>query len=245
MSDVIFIAHRGASGQGHSPENTLPAFKEAINIGVDCVECDVHCTKDGQVVVMHDAALNRTTDTKCSIVNMTLDEIKKADAGSWYSSDFVGVRVPTLSELLEITKGKVINVIEIKPENITEKVVKEVEKANAINDVILQSFYPQVVKAVSELNPKIPRALLIGGQIRISKIAGIMSLIQQTLDVGATALNVTSKIVSQKLINEVHKRAMSIWSWTVDDEKEMKELIKMGIDGITSNYPERLMTFRT
>ncbi len=245
MSDVIFIAHRGASGQGHSPENTLPAFKEAIKIGVDCVECDVHCTKDGQVVVMHDAALNRTTDTKGSIVNMTLDEIKKADAGSWFSSDFAGVRVPTLSELLKITKGKVINVIEIKPENITEKVIKEVEKASAINDVILQSFYPQAVKAVNELNPKIPRALLIGGQIRISKMTGIMSLIQQTLEVGATALNVTSKIVSQKLIDEVHKRAMSIWAWTVDDQAEMKKLMEMGIDGITSNYPERLMTFRT
>lgn len=245
MLDVIFIAHRGASGQGHSPENTLPAFKEAIDIGADCVECDVHCSKDGHVVVMHDATLNRTTDTKGCIKDMTLDEIKKADAGSWFSKDFVGVRVPTLSELLEITKGKVINVIEIKPENITEKVVKEVEKANAINDVILQSFHPQVVKVISELNPKIPRALLIGGQIRVCKMAGIMSLIQQTLEVNAPTLNVTSKIVSQQLIDEVHKRAMGIWAWTVDDKAEMKELIEMGIDGITSNYPERLMALRT
>ena len=244
MSDVVFVAHRGASGRGHSPENTLPAFKEAIYIGVDCVECDVHCTKDGQIVVMHDATLDRTTNSKGNIADMTLEEIKKADAGSWFSSEFAETRIPTLGELLEITKGKVINVVEIKAENITEKVISEVEKAKAINDVILQSFSLQTVKAIQGLNPKIPRALLIGGQLPINKMSGIMSLIQQTLEVGATTLNVTSRIVSRKLINEVHKRAMGIWVWTVDDEVEMKKLIKMGIDGITSNYPEKLMALR-
>jgi len=245
MSNVVFIAHRGASGLGHSPENTLPAFKEAIDIGVDCVECDVHCTKDDQIVVIHDATLNRTTNIKGSIADMTLDEIKKADAGSWFSSEFKGTQIPTLSELLVITKGNVINVIEIKAENITEKVINEVEKMKAINDVILQSFSTQTVKSIQEINPKIPRALLIGGQIPVRTMSGIMSLIQQTLEVGATTINVTSRIVTQKLINEVHKRAMSIWAWTVDDELEMKKLIKMGIDGITSNYPEKLIALRT
>lgn len=244
MLDVIFVAHRGASGRGHSPENTLPAFKEAIGMGVDCVECDVHCSKDGQVVVMHDSSLNRTTDSKGAIIDMTLEEIKKADAGSWFSGVFAGVRVPTLSELLQITKGKVINVIEIKPENITEKVIKEVEKADAIDDVILQSFYPNVVREAQEINPHIPRALLVGGQLPTTRISSIMSLIHQALEVGATTLNVSSKIISQNLIKEVHKRAMSIWAWTVDDESEIKELIDMGINGITSNYPEKLMSYR-
>ena len=245
MSDVVFIAHRGASGRGHSPENTLPAFKKAISMGVDCVECDVHCTKDSQVVAIHDATLNRTTNMKGAVVDMTLEEIKKADAGAWFSNVFSGVCIPTLSELLEITKGKVINVIEIKPENIAEKVVQEVEKAGAVEEVILQSFYPKVVKDVQKFNPKLPRALLIGGQLPVSRISSIMSLIQQALEVGATTLNVSSRIVTQNLIKEVHKRAMSIWAWTVDDETEIKGLIDMGIDGITSNYPEKLLTFRT
>jgi glycerophosphoryl diester phosphodiesterase len=114
----------------------------------------------------------------------------------------------------------------------------------AIDEVILQSFSTQTVKSIQEINPKIPRALLIGGQIPVRTMSGIMSLIQQTLEVGATTLNVTSRIVTQKLINEAHKRAMSIWAWTVDDELEMKKLIKMGIDGITSNYPEKLIALR-
>ncbi|MEK7396246.1 MAG: glycerophosphodiester phosphodiesterase family protein, partial [Candidatus Poribacteria bacterium] len=194
MTDVVFIAHRGASGKGHSPENTIAAFREAINIGADCVECDVHCTKDGQVVVMHDSTLNRTTNKKGTIAEMTLEEVKQADAGSWFSSLFTGERVPTLGELLELTKGKVINVIEIKPNNITKRVIEEVEKANAVNEVILQSFYPEAVKAAFEINPKIPRALLLSGQLQVMRISSIMDLIYQTTQVGASTLNLPYKI---------------------------------------------------
>ena len=106
MLDVVFIAHRGASGKGHSPENTIAAFREAINIGADCVECDVHCTKDGQVVVMHDGTLNRTTNKKGAITEMALEEIKQADAGSWFSSLFTNERVPTFGRIACISKRK-------------------------------------------------------------------------------------------------------------------------------------------
>lgn len=245
MTDVVFIAHRGASGKGHSPENTIAAFREAINIGADCVECDVHCTKDGQVVVMHDSTLNRTTNKKGTIAEMTLEEVKQADAGSWFSSLFTGERVPTLGELLELTKGKVINVIEIKPNNITKRVIEEVEKANAVNEVILQSFYPEAVKAAFEINPKIPRALLLSGQLQVMRISSIMDLIYQTTQVGASTLNLPYKIITQNLIKESHKRGMNVWAWTVDDESDMKSLINIGIDGITSNYPERLIPLRS
>ena len=245
MSDVIFIAHRGASGKGHSPENTLSAFKEAINIGSDCVECDVHCTKDGQLVVIHDGTLNRTTNKKGAIAEMTLEEVRQADAGSWFSSSFTGERIPTLRELLDLTKGKVITVIEIKPENITDKVVREVEKADAVNEVILQSFYPKAVQAVQELNPRIPRALLISGQLPVIRLTSIMALIHQTLEVGASTLNLPYKIITPNLIRESHKRGMSVWAWTVDDEPDMKELIVMDINGITSNYPEKLIALRS
>ena len=244
MQDVVFIAHRGASGRGHSPENTLSAFKEAISIGSECVECDVHCTKDGQVIVIHDGTLNRTTNKKGAVAEMTLEEVEQADAGSWFSNSFVGERIPTLRELLELTKEKVITVIEIKPENITDKVVQEVEKADAVNEVILQSFYPKVVQTVQELNPKIPRALLISGQLPVIRISSIMGFIHQTLEVGASTLNMPYKVVTPNLIREVHKRGMSVWAWTVDDESDMKELIAMGINGITSNYPEKLIALR-
>jgi len=244
MREVVFIAHRGASGKGHSPENTLSAFREAINIGVDCVECDVHCTKDGHVVIIHDSTLNRTTNKKGAVAEMTLEEIKQADAGSWFSTLFTGERIPTLGELLELTKGKAISVIEIKPNNITKRVIEEVEKADAVADVILQSFYPEAVKSAFEINPMIPRALLISGQLPVIRMSSILDLIYQATQVGASTLNLSYKIITPNLIKESHKRGLNVWAWTVDDESDMKELIDIGIDGITSNYPEKLMSLR-
>lgn len=240
MSDIIRIAHRGASGHGYAPENTLAAFREAIQNDVDGVECDVHCTKDEQAVVIHDHKLNRTTDRNGVIKKMTLDEVKKADAGSWFDPLFAGERIPTLRELLELTKGKVITVIEIKPDDITDKVVQEIENAAATDDVMLQSFHSSVVRSAQELSPQIPRALLIGGKKVISKLSDILDLIQGAAEVGAGVLNLSSKIITPQLIKESHRRGISVWAWTVDDEAEMSRLATMGVDGITSNYPNRM-----
>ena len=242
MLDIISIAHRGASGSGHAPENTLAAFREAIKIGVDGVECDVHGTKDGDLVVIHDNNLARTTDMSGIIENMTLDEVKKADAGSWFDPRFAGERIPTLREVLELAKGKAITVIEIKPENITDKVISEIERAAAVEDVIVQSFHPDVVKEAQELNPNIPRALLIGGKKAVKKPTAILKLIQDTAEVGAGALNLSSKVITPHLVEESRRRGISVWAWTVDDEEEMKRLVAIGVDAITSNYPKRLQS---
>ena len=244
MLDILFIAHRGASG--YAPENTLAAFREAIEIGADGVECDVHCTKDGQVVVIHDYVLNRTTDAKGLIKQMTLDEVKKADAGSWFDPQFAGERVPTLREVLELTKGKIVTVIEIKPDNITDKVVGEIENAAAVDDVVLQSFHPSVVRRAQELNPQIPRALLVSGRKAIGRLSKYrhgmpcLYLIQKAAEVDAGVLNLSSKIITPQLVKESHRRGISVWAWTVDDEAEMKRLAAMDVDGITSNYLKKL-----
>lgn len=239
MSRIICIAHRGASGQGHAPENTLAAFREAIEIGVDGVECDVHCTKDEQVVVIHDNTLNRTTDKRGAVGKLTLDEIKKADAGSWFDPVFTGERVPTLRELLELTKGKVITVVEIKRDGIADKVIKEIEDADSVEEVVIISFYASALKDAQEINPRIPRALLEAGKI-VKKSSNMVGLIQKAAEVGAGALDLSSKIITPRIVEESHQRGISVWAWTVDDEAEMKELAEMGVDGITSNYPQRL-----
>jgi glycerophosphoryl diester phosphodiesterase len=240
MSDIVCIAHRGASGHGHAPENTLAAFRAAMEIGVDGVECDVHCTGDGHVVVIHDSTLDRTTDMSGVIEKMTLDEVKKADAGSWFDPRFAGEHVPMLREVLELTREKVITVIEIKPDNITDEVVKEVEKAAAAGGVVLQSFHPGVVRDSWEISPQIPRALLVGGKSAVRRLSDVLDLIQKAAEVGAGALNLSSKIITPQLIEESHRRGISVWAWTVDNEADMKSLAAMGVNGITSNYPEKL-----
>ena len=240
MKDIVRIAHRGASGDGHAPENTLAAFQKAIEMGVDGVECDVHCTKDDSVVIIHDNTLNRTTDIKGIVEEMTLDEVKKADAGSWFDPRFAGERVPTLRELLELTKGRAITVIEIKSENIADKVVKEIKDSRAESEVVIISFHASALRDAQEIYPRIPRGLLIGGRKAIKKPAGILDLIQQAAEAGASILDLSSKIITPSLVRESHLRGVGVWAWTVDDEVEMKTLAEMYVDGITSNYPEKL-----
>ena len=236
---LIRIAHRGASGHGHAPENTLAAFQKAIEIDVDGVECDVHCTADGEVVVIHDHTLNRTTHSKGHVEKMTLTEVKKADAGSWFDTRFAGERIPTLREMLELTKGKAINVVEIKPEGITDRVIKEIEKAGAVAEVVIISFHASVLRDAQKINPMIPRAFLMGGKRAIKKPPAILELIQQAVEIGG-ALSLSSKIITSQLVRESHRRGVGVWAWTVDDEVEMKKLAEMGVDAITSNYPDRL-----
>ena len=239
MSDVIRIAHRGASGLGHAPENTLAAFQLAIDIGVDGVECDVHCTKDGHVVVIHDHALDRTTDSKGSLDKLTLDEVKKADAGSWFDPRFSGERIPTLREVLKLTKGKALTVVEIKQTGIANKVIREIEEAKAVDEVVLISFHASALQDAKKINPRIPRAFLLGGRKLIGKRSAIMDIVQQAAELGS-ALDLGSKIISPNLIREAHLRGIGVWAWTVDDEPEMRKLAEMGVDAITSNYPDRL-----
>jgi glycerophosphoryl diester phosphodiesterase len=237
---AVSIAHRGASGKGHAPENTLAACQKAIQMGVDAVECDVHCSKDGHIVIIHDKELKRTTNMDGIVSEMTLDEIKKADAGSWFDARFAGELIPTLKELLQITKGKVIAVIEIKQENIVDKVIKDIEEANSIGESIIISFHASVLREAQKINSRIPRALLISGEEPVSEISAILNLIHRAAEVGAGTLNLSRKIITPQLVKEAHLRGMGVWAWTADDEEEIKKLLEMGVTGITSNYPERV-----
>ncbi|MFQ6042905.1 MAG: glycerophosphodiester phosphodiesterase, partial [Candidatus Poribacteria bacterium] len=220
MIDAVCIAHRGASGRGHAPENTLAAFQKAMEIGVDAVECDVHRTKDEHVVVIHDKNLKRTTDMDGVIAEMTLSEIKKADAGSWFDPRFSGETIPTLKELLHLTKGTVITVIEIKQENIADKVIKDIEDAGSAGEVVLISFHASALRDAQEINPRIPRAFLIGGVEPLSEFPSILDAIHSAAEVGAGTLNLSDKIITPQLVRESRRRGIGVWAWTVDDETE-------------------------
>ena len=160
QKDFIRIAHRGASGL--APENTLAAFSKALEIGVDAVELDVHATKERKVVVIHDGALDRTTDAKGKVCELTLEEIRKADAGIRFGREFSQERIPTLDESLDLIKGNAITVVEIKQKDIAGEVVKAIEDTDAIDDVVVISFHPSVLLDVRRIHPRIPSGLLIG-----------------------------------------------------------------------------------
>lgn len=231
---VLNIAHRGASGV--APENTISAFKRAIELGADMIECDIHQTKDGEIVVIHDKNLARTTNGRGLVEDYTLHELKKLDAGSWFSPEFAGEKIPTLEETLELIKGKVGINIEIKKgrkyyPDIEEKIVELLEKYDIGKPCIITSFHSKYLKKIKKLNPYIA----IGKLVVFSMLNPKENIV---LDVNA--VHPYWLMVSKLFVDAAHKDHLRVNVWTVNNTMIMKRLIKIGVDGIITNYPERL-----
>lgn len=233
MTSVAIIAHRGASGQGLAPENTLPAFRLALDLGADLVELDVHRSKDGAIVVIHDDRLDRTTNGHGAIRDLTLDEIRRVDAEG-------GAPVPTLTEVLDLIRDHGIALIEIKPKDITSDVVQTIREADATGFVVLQSFHASVIMDAFRFAPEIPRGLLIGSWTAGQSAAIGGELVRRAASVGAGVVVPACGLVTADLVRAVHCRGLGLWTFTVDDEETMRRLIESEVDGIITNYPDRL-----
>lgn len=233
MDSLIRIAHRGASGI--APENTLAAFNKAIEIGVDAVELDLHGTADGEIVVIHDASLDRTTDI-CGLINQTtLADIKQADAGSWFHPQFKGETIPTLEEAMVSIAGKTIAILEIKATTITESVVQKVVEMNLLERVVIISFNISDLHTVRAIEPSIPTGWLISSN---NGETDPIQLCQKLCSLGSSLLNVHHLLITEEFAYEVRKRGISLWTWTVDDIDRMRYMRDIGVQGITSNHPE-------
>ena len=230
---MIRIAHRGASGS--APENTIVAFKKAIEIGVDAVELDLHGTADGEVVVIHDASLDRTTNHSGQVNQATLETIKHADAGGWFAPEFVDEPVPTLVEALECIAKQTIAVLEIKDPLIAETVVAEIRETHTQDLAVIISFHTAVLQTVRSLEPRIPTGWLIGNH---NNHASPVQLCQQLGALGSNLLNVNHQRITAEFAYEIRRRGIALWCWTVDDLSRMREMTAFGVQGITSNHPE-------
>jgi len=219
----LVIAHRGASA--YEPENTLRSIKRALNLGADMVEIDVRTTKDGHIVVIHDATVDRTTNGRGYVKDMTLEELKKLDAG-------LGERIPTLQEVISLVKGRVGLVIEIKVPGIEEKVLKIVNENKLHDDVLITSFYHPILLRVKSLNAKVRTGIIIASRpVRPAQLA---------LDARSNAIFPKYTYLDLEMVEEAHKHSLTVYPWTVDDPGEARLLIEMGIDGIVTNKPDIL-----
>ncbi|HIC68220.1 MAG TPA: hypothetical protein EYO90_01670, partial [Candidatus Latescibacteria bacterium] len=185
MIHPVRIAHRGASGDGLAPENTLAALESSIQMGVDVLEIDVRGSKDGGVVVIHDAMMDRTTNTTGSVSELTLEEIRQADAGSWAGPSFKDQRVPLLEEVLDLARHRVLVLVEIKGDYIGERTLQIIDDLNATSYVVLQSFSAETVRRVKALNPAIPTALLVGKLPASPSRVRARRMVSEVLEVGA------------------------------------------------------------
>ncbi len=239
------IAHRGASGS--APENTLAAIDKALAMGVDMVEIDVHLSQDGQVIVMHDHTLDRTTSGSGKISMTSSAEIEELEAGSWFDSSFAGEKVPTLDEVLQKVDGQAQLLIEVKKgekfyDGIERTILSLIERYNAEDWCILQSFQDQILENFKYLETEIPLHKLIVGPVPLTpfiydgnlKMGGIEKY--EDFD----GVNISRKYAKKGLIQNIHDQQQTTYVWTVNDTAEMQKLIDLGVDGIITNHPEYL-----
>ena len=230
MKSTLIVAHRGLSSL--YPENTLIAFEKAMELGIDFIELDVHATSDGELVVIHDDTLDRTTNGKGEISHLTLSEIKKYSAGKWFSPSFRKEKVLTLKEVFELTKGKVKLWIEIKKLGIEKKLVDLIQRHDMIDNVICGSFFLENVAKIKKLNPSIP-AVFITSFLELKQIKNL--LIKNINMIDIEFCNLTPDI-----LKNCHGYGFAVGVWTVDKEKELRKALRMGVAAITTNYPQIL-----
>ncbi len=222
----LVIAHRGASAE--QPENTLPAFRRALALGVDGMEMDVHITRDGAVVVFHDNDLRRLTGRQGRVAR-----------SSWRELRTLRVRgvapIPRLADVLRLVRGRALVQIEIKRGVRAAPVVRAVRKARASEWVILASFSPGIVRDARRLAPGIPRMLISEG--RVSKAALLRSLGR----CGARGLSVDHRAVrSAAWLRFFQSRGHPVWCWTVNDPRAIRRLAGWGTDAILCDNPRLL-----
>jgi glycerophosphoryl diester phosphodiesterase len=243
---IKIIAHRG--GANLAPENTLAAFREAIGLGVDMIEIDVHLSKDGHIMVIHDFTLDRTTTGKGKVVDMTLDEIRKYDAGVKFSEKFRGEKVPTLDETMELLNGKTGLLIEIKKDKddqypgIEEKVVETIHKYKAKSWVIVQSFNKYAILQTNKIDPSLTTFYLASRDFD-----GIYNKIAQQLSAGETINKEYDGIaphfsrLNAEKVKTFQKAGLKLFTWTVDKPADMKRVIGWQVNGIITNSPDKLI----
>ncbi len=241
--DILVTAHRGASG--YAPENTLSAIKKALEIGVDRIEVDVQQTSDGVVVCLHDKQLNRTTSGKGKVGKKTLEQLESVTAFGKFEAEYANEPIPTLEQVFGLLDGKTQFVIEIKAGSktyagIEDNVVKLIKKHNAEKWALVHSFNDRVLKYIHRSYPEIRLQKLF-----VSYSAGLML----DFKLHATKLSeydhvegfgISKNGVNAKLVQKIHELGKVVHVWTVNPEEDIKEVAALKVDGIISNYPDRV-----
>lgn len=237
----IVIAHRGASA--YHPENTMAAFRAAVDMKAEMIEVDITLSKDGVPMVIHDGTLDRTTTGKGAVADYTTEELKQLDAGIWFSEEHAGEKIPTLEEVIAFAKDKIALNIEIKHESVTDSVYGGIEE-KALNlvrkyemepYVLFSSFSYKAIAHLRELDVDIATALLYE-----KHQSGEKSPSDLTSEYKADAFNCSISDFSKKWAENTSEYDIPVFIYTVNNKSEMEKMIIMGVSGIFSDKPDLL-----
>jgi glycerophosphoryl diester phosphodiesterase len=232
---TLRIGHRGAGGT--HPENTLISFARAVELRCDAIEFDVHRTSDGHLIVIHDPTLNRTTNGSGLVREHTLADIKQLDAGRWKDAAYAEERVPTLAEVIHQTPASVQLFVELKAGSIhypgiEAELVEALRREGVVERTQVSSFDHHALKLINELAPEIELGMLIADN-PVDPVAMAKAC-------GATAINPFYLWVSPQMVMAARAAGMKVNVWNVNDPVPIALLKQLGVDGVMSDYPDRL-----
>jgi glycerophosphoryl diester phosphodiesterase len=233
---IHIIAHRGASA--YEPENTLRAFERAIDMGATVLELDIHLSRDGHPIVIHDAELSRTTNGTGRVDDLPLEQIKRFDAG-------LGEQVPTLLEVIELARGRAQLYIELKGQRTPEPVVEALRAGTFVDQALAGSFYPWLIQKVKFLEPAVRTSMLVRRKDRGA------DFLEWALAVEADYVHpcwenespTPHKLVTPAMIADIRRRGLGIILWHEERPEELRELARLDVDGICTNKPDVLSRF--
>ena len=232
---VMRVAHRGASAQ--YPENTLLAFRRAIEQGVDALELDVHLTADDELIIIHDSTLDRTTNGSGNVRDHSLQDVRQLDAGQ-------GEKIPLLSEVIQLAcEAQIRLFVEIKGATeaealaITESTVRALEAGSFLSQIILTSFSPSALLRAKAIQPEISTMLDPSPQDGTLTPRQICT---QALRAGANCLSYDFRFLTPAIAAECQLTGLALWPWDPDEPEDMRQMIKLGVPGIITNRPDVL-----
>ncbi|MFP4528500.1 MAG: glycerophosphodiester phosphodiesterase [Candidatus Kapaibacterium sp.] len=237
-TDIFVTAHRGASG--NAPENTLPAFRKAVEAGARMAEVDVQITSDGRVVAFHDDTLDRTTNAKGPVAERNYDELRSLDAGSWFDKEFAGTKIPSLEEVIDVIKDKLYLNIEVKSYpggNVTRdlaRIVGTVEGAGYAEYTLYSSFDHKLLSAIKTIDPALPTAaIMIPGDERLPS--------EISRETGSEGFVCSIAQISERIAEDAEKHGIFTAVYPVDTPVQLDLTLRFGVKSIVTNFPGEII----
>lgn len=224
------VAHRGASRE--APENTLAAFRRALEAGVAAVECDVQRTSDGRLVVIHDQTVERTTDGRGRVAALAFADLRRLDAGGWFGPAFAGERVPLLDEVLDLLRGRARVLLEIKNgpvfyDGIEAEIATALRRHGMERAALVVSFDHAAVRAMREAAPEVATGINYQARLIDASAAARAA--------AAEAICPPWRLLTPDVVAGAHTAGLAVYPWTIDEEEAMRRCLEWGVDGVTSN----------
>lgn len=228
------IGHRGAAG--HAPENTMASFRRAVELGAAFIETDLRLSHDARFVAMHDPTVDRTTNGKGLVRDFTLDELRGLDAGSWFGPEFAGERIPSIEEILAFARDvNIVVYLEVKLEDawgVHHALVSALRAAEEAARTMIISFDAVLLENIRKLD-----ATLLTGFLYEKPTPGA---IEKAQSIGARQILPRADLVTPELVKAAHEADLQVATWTANEPEQMRALISADINGIMTNYPDRL-----